>query len=238
MKISIAQTKPFKGDIPRNIEAHKKLINQAVSYEADLIIFPELSLTGYEPSLAKSLAIDYNDSLLNDFQQLSNDNRIAIGVGLPTKNDSGVLISMVLFQPHNPRDVYSKQFVHPDELPYFIEGDKQVILNIANHKIALVICYELSVEEHLKQAISESADMYLASVAKTEDGVAQANKRLSDAARECNIFTAMANSIGSADDFQCAGRSAVWNKEGLMIGQLNDTTEGILVFDTETQEVF
>ena len=51
MKISIAQTRPIKGDIPANIEAHKRFINLAVSNGADAIFFPELSITGYEPEL-------------------------------------------------------------------------------------------------------------------------------------------------------------------------------------------
>jgi len=56
MKICVAQTRPVKGDIQSNIENHKKFIDLAVSGGADTIIFPELSLTGYEPELAKELA--------------------------------------------------------------------------------------------------------------------------------------------------------------------------------------
>ena len=49
MKISVAQTKPVKGNIESNIDHHKKIIDLAVSYETDIIVFPELSITGYEP---------------------------------------------------------------------------------------------------------------------------------------------------------------------------------------------
>lgn len=64
MKICAAQTRPFKGDIQKNIDTHKKLINLAVSNGADLIFFPELSLTGYEPKLSKELATIQADSRL------------------------------------------------------------------------------------------------------------------------------------------------------------------------------
>jgi len=47
----------------------------------------------------------------------------------------------------------------------------------------------------------------------------------------------MANCTGTAEDYQCGGRSSVWDKQGFLIGQLNDTDEGILIFDTETQQV-
>jgi predicted amidohydrolase len=53
MKIAVAQTRPIKGDISTNIKTHKKLIDLAISYKVDTIFFPELSITGYEPELAK-----------------------------------------------------------------------------------------------------------------------------------------------------------------------------------------
>jgi predicted amidohydrolase len=52
MKICVAQTKSVKGDVLKNIENHLKFIELALAFSADLIIFPELSLTGYEPELA------------------------------------------------------------------------------------------------------------------------------------------------------------------------------------------
>jgi len=45
----------------------------------------------------------------------------------------------------------------------------------------------------------------------------------------------MANAIGSSDDFMSAGNSAVWNEYGEKLLQLGDTTEAIIVYDTETQ---
>lgn len=56
MKICVAQTRPIKGEIDKNIEIHKKFIDLATSKGANMIFFPELSLTGYEPKLAKHLA--------------------------------------------------------------------------------------------------------------------------------------------------------------------------------------
>ncbi len=93
MKICVAQSRPLKGDIQSNIVAHKKIIDLAVNDKADIIIFPELSLTGYEPALAKELATDQEDSRFNDFQNVSDTHQITIGVGVPTKNKEGISIS-------------------------------------------------------------------------------------------------------------------------------------------------
>lgn len=136
MKISVAQTRPVKGNNAANIETHKKLIDLAVLHNADAIFFPELSLTGYEPELAKELATNQDDKIFDDFQEISNDNNITIGLGMPTKANSGIQISISIFQPNTPRQTYSKQQLHADESPYFVSGDKQIILTIKNTKIA------------------------------------------------------------------------------------------------------
>ncbi|HEX6428919.1 MAG TPA: carbon-nitrogen hydrolase family protein, partial [Niastella sp.] len=122
MKIGVAQTRPVTGDIPANIEYHKTFIALAAMNGVDAIIFPELSLTGYEPSLAKELATDTTDSRFDPFQQLSDTKQITIGVGVPTKSASGIHISMVLFQPNKPRQLNTKKYLHADEEPFFVSG--------------------------------------------------------------------------------------------------------------------
>ncbi len=95
MRICLAQTESKKGNINWNISNHKKWIEVAISKNADLIAFPELSLTGYEPNLANKLATNRNDLRLNDFQELSDKNQISIGIGLPTKTENGILIGQL-----------------------------------------------------------------------------------------------------------------------------------------------
>ncbi len=58
MKICLAQIKSIKGDVEENIIHHKGFIEKALTYDVDLIIFPELSITGYEPELANDLATE------------------------------------------------------------------------------------------------------------------------------------------------------------------------------------
>jgi len=98
MKIGVVQAKAIKGDIAANINNHKKLIEQAVSGGAGMIIFPELSITGYEPTLAKALATDQDDSRFDDFQQMSDEQQVTIGVGMPIKNNEAPIIGMVIFR--------------------------------------------------------------------------------------------------------------------------------------------
>jgi len=235
VKISVAQTKPLMGDLSGNLAAHKRLIDIAIADQADVIIFPELSLTGYEPTMSNSLAMQINDQHLNDFQQISNEHNITIGVGVPTSIKEGTCISIILFQPNQMRLVYSKKYLHPDEEEFFVRGENFPFLKINHCKVALAICYELSVPEHASHAVEGGAEIYVASVAKSVKGIDPAQKRLRDIAAKYNIPVLMANSIGRADGDVLAGRTTAWNKSGELLSQLDDQQEGIITFDTETQ---
>lgn len=149
MKICIAQTEPIKGNVSANIEAHKRFIELALTLHAKAIFFPELSLTGYEPELAKKLATNQNDIRLDIFQQISDHNCIIIGLGLPTVTESQIRISMIIFEPNKPRQTYSKQLLHSDEFPYFENGIGQIIIKTDDKKIAPAICYESLQPTHI-----------------------------------------------------------------------------------------
>lgn len=237
MKICVAQTRPIKGDMRRNIDNHKTLIGLAISNGADMIIFPELSLTGYEPKLAKELATDKDDSRFDDFQRIADTEQITIGVGVPTKNTTGICISTVLFQPHEARRTYSKKYLHPDEDEFFMSGQSFTGLKVNKTNIALAICYELSVPEHVENAFRSGAEIYIASVAKSVSGVEKAVKSLSDIANKYSMTVLMSNCVGQCDDFEGAGKTSIWNNKGVLVGQLNDTNEGIIITDTDTQEL-
>lgn len=237
MKIAIAQTRPTKGNISANIEIHKELIALAISQKADTIFFPELSVTGYEPELANELATNHDDKTFNDFQEISNKNKITIGLGMPTKAVSGVKISMIIFQPDTVRQTYSKQQLHSDEFPFFINGEKQIIVTVKNKKIAPAICYESLQTDHSENANKLGAEIYLASVAKSQNGIDKAMTHYPSIAKKFSMPVLMANCVGFCDNFESVGQSSVWTKQGNLAGQLDKKSEGILIFDTETEEI-
>jgi predicted amidohydrolase len=237
MKISIAQTKPIIGNVSANIEAHKTFIDLALACNADAIFFPELSLTGYEPELAKELATNQNDNRLDIFQHISDNKNIIIGIGLPTVTESQIRISMIIFEANKPRQTYSKQQLHSDELPYFENGVEQVIIETNDKNIAPAICYESLQPTHAENAFKMGADIYVASVAKSAKGVEKAFAHYPVIAKQYAMPVLMANCVGFCDNFFSVGKSAVWTKEGKLVGQHDDKTEGILIFDTETEVV-
>jgi predicted amidohydrolase len=234
VKIAIAQTKPVKGDVQKNIQSHINFINLAAERNASLIVFPELSLTSYQSLLAKELAIDFDDSSLDIFQNISDEKAITICVGMPVKKGNMVLIGMIIFQPFKKRSLYAKQLLHEDELPYFVHGEEQVYLQHQHYIIAPAICYETLQPQHLQHAINNGANIYLASVAKSAEGVAKAYKHYAAISAKYNLPVLMSNCLGTCDNFESTGNSAAWNSKGEVLAHLDDEQEGLLLVDIET----
>lgn len=237
MKISAAQIQPVKGDILKNIENHILLIEAAVNKNVDLIIFPELSITGYEPELAEQLSIDYKDPILDVFQKTADENKISITVGMPTKFNNQLLISSIIFQPEKEREVYSKQNLFPTETGIFSKGSSFCQLEILQNKIALAICYDLSDPMNSLEAFRMGSNIYTASVLNSVNGIDDDLVKLSDIAAKYHMNVLMANFSGESGGYQCAGKSSVWSTDGSLLGQLNSEDEGILILNTDNGQV-
>ncbi len=232
MKICVAQIQSLKGNIPVNIKNHLNQIKCAIDLNADIIVFPELSIINYEPESAKKYATNIKHSIFKPFEALANKGKITIGEGMPTLADDGINISMLIFSPNKERTIYSKTLLYDDELPFFVCGKNQPFLTIKGQKIALGICYETLQEEHFLKAKENNATIYIASVAKSKKGTDKAYAYFSTMAKQYSTPILMANAVGYCDNFVSNGHSAIWNKNGECVGQLNEQHQGLLIYDT------
>ncbi len=237
MRIAIAQIEAIKGNIEKNIENHAKWIKQAILNKADMVVFPELSLTGYEPDLAEDLASNQDDDRLDEMQRLSDANKISIGVGMPTSKDGNVFVSMIIFQAHQERITYSKQYLYPPEKSIFTAGKQSLLLHMDTEVISPAICYKASTEAHVEYASQNNATIYIASVLSSVNGIKDELEKLAGIAKHKNMVTFMANYVGKSGGYECAGKSSVWNEKGELLGQLDGKNEGIIIFDTQTKEI-
>ena len=236
MKIAVAQLRPTVGPVEQNIDLHLSLVDLGVHQGANLIIFPELSLTGYEPSLAAELARSVHDSCLTEFQNVCDKNNLAVGVGLPLRTNTLPHISTLIFRPNSSPHVYSKRHLHEDEKPFFSHGNEVDSTIHEAPKISLAICYELSIPEHAEMAFTGGATAYIASVAKTERGVKQASDRLSELANQHSALVMMSNCVGILDGTKCTGSSTIWGRNGAMLARLDSSSNGVIVVDFDTED--
>jgi len=235
MKISVAQFRSKAGDIAHNQQRHLEFVARAVEQNTALIAFPELSLTGYEPKMAQTLATTPNDPQFDAFQTMSDQHQITITVGMPIQTASLPLIGMLIFRPNSPRGLYAKQFLHEDEWPFFSSGSGQAFFELEGLRVVPAICYESLQPEHADIANSLKAKIYLTSVVKSLRGMTKAQDHYPAMAFEHRMTVICSNGVGPSDDFVCAGRSGVWSAKGKLVTQMDEFSEGILTYDLSSE---
>ena len=229
MKVALVQFDSATGDVDKNIERHAFWVKKAIAAGANAVFFPELSLTGYAPELAESLACKLDDPRFDLIQQLSDEGQIIIGAGMPLSYPDGISISMLLFQPKKARTSYDKQCLHEDELPYFVPGPRQQNVLKEALNIGLAICYEISIAEHTKKTIENGAEVFVACVAKTPGGVEKAHSILAQSAKQYRKPALMANCVGICEGQAAGGNSAAWDKAGDLIATASAQQEQLLI---------
>lgn len=238
MKISIAQTRPVKGNIEENLKNHLKFIDKSTDNKADIFVFPELSLTGYEPDLSRELATDKADKRFEIFQKISDSKNITICIGVPTTDNEDIFITMLIFRPDAEIIQYSKQYLYETEAEVFTAGNNPIVLPFDGKNIvAPAICYETSIEEHSQNAHEKKANIYIASVLNSVNGIDNDLNRISNIAKQYNMTAFMANYVGQSGGYECAGRSTIWNNKGEIIAQLDGNEEAVLIYNMETEEI-
>lgn len=142
--ISIAQIKPFLGDINKNAEIHFKLIENAIKGEKDLIVFPELSLTGYNlKDLVYDVSITDDSEIIMKFKEYSKDISIIAGFVYEDKrhlfyNASGYFEDGNLLHMH--KKVFLPNYTMFEESRYFAKGDRFESFNTKFCKSGILIC--------------------------------------------------------------------------------------------------
>jgi predicted amidohydrolase len=69
------------------------------------------------------------------------------------------------------------------------------------------------------------------------NGVDKDLKRISEIAKQYSMISLMSNLTGKSGEYDCAGKTSIWDKQGILIGQLNEKEEGVIIIDTENQEI-
>jgi len=189
----------------------------------------KLSLTGYEPALARRLAMTVDDARLEPLRKLVQEESIVIVVGAPVfLPGTGLHIAAFVLSPGGSVSVYTKQFLHPGEEQVFVPGSGGPLIQVAGSAVALAICADTSHPEHAQCAAAGGASLYAASVLVSEQGYAGDTQRLQDYARRHSMSVLMANHGTPTGGWPAAGRSAMWAAGGSLIVAANTSGERLV----------
>ena len=145
--LGIAQLAPVLGDLERNLALHEKILREAEGQGVDLLLFPELSLTGYFlKDMVPSVALTPRDSRLDFLKRASRGMAIVVGF-VEESSDHRFFNAAAYFDDGKLRHVHRKLYLPTyglfDEQRYFAQGDKLRAFDTRFGRMALTICEDL-----------------------------------------------------------------------------------------------
>lgn len=217
--IAAAQSFSVAGDLAANIARHLRFMAVAAEQGVELLVFPELSLTGYEGQMAADLAIDPQGTVLQPLRDCARELGLTAVVGMPIRHEDSaqVLIGALTLAGDGSLKVYSKQHLHSGEELFYASGAGGSTLRIASATVALAVCADFSHASHAAAAAEVGADLYAAGVLIGEKGYGVDSAILQGYAQNHSMAVLMANHAGLTGGWQSAGRSAVWSENGTLV---------------------
>lgn len=252
LRIALAQIDPFLGDVGKNVTLHVEMAKEAAGRGAGLVVFPELSLTGYsvkDMNLGLALRPDNPPPVLTPLLEASNKIAILAG-GIEEDTSFRIYNSSFLFENGSMRSVHRK--VYPptygmfEELRYFSPGDSVRAVRTQHGILGVLICedfWHLPLPYLLAQ---QGADVLIAMVASPTRltgprgvlGVAEANGENHRAyPRLLSCYLAFCNRTGFEDGLNFWGASALIGPDGSVVAQGKQFEDDLIVADISDNEL-
>ncbi len=219
-RVAVAQTVPVAGDLSHNLRQHLALITQAHAAGAQLILFPELSLSGYDLPRISEWVTGPEDPALTPLREAARQTGMLLIAGAPVYSLDGadICIGSLLFTPEGRIHLYRKQHLHPGEEKFVVPGPPGVeLFPWAGERVALAICADTTHSSHASDAAAAGATVYAASVFWTPGGYGHDAAMVQSYARDYALTVLIANYGGPCGGFESGGQSAGWAPGGQLV---------------------
>ena len=254
MKIALAQLNYHIGNFSENIGKMKLAVARGRKEGADLVVFAELSLSGYPPRDF----LEFNDFILSCDQALhelaEECTDIACILGLPVQNknpkgkplfNAGAFVFDGKVQSLHHKSLLPNYDIF-DEYRYFEPGSNPVLIEYQGKKIALTICEDLwnvgdnplYVQEPMEQLAKASPDIMI-NIAASPFDADQAKRReeiLARNARKYELPLVYVNHVGAQTELLFDGGSLLMNANGEIVQRLKFFEEDFAVVDIRELE--
>lgn len=233
MKIALAQINPIVGDIEGNT---KKIISLIKKIKADIVVFPELSVTGYSPQdlIIKHNFIEENANALGKIAK-NTKNKTAI-VGFIEKVEKDLYNSAAIIKNQKIIAVHHKiclpNYTIFDEKRWFKEGTDATIFEYENRKIGVSICEDIWFSETTEKQRNKGAELVInISASPYRKGKIKLMENiLKQRWEENKISIIYVNQVGSQDGIVYYGHS-MYFKDRKIIKKCKDFEEDILIVE-------
>ncbi|MGL5737248.1 MAG: NAD+ synthase [Plesiomonas shigelloides] len=226
LTVALAQLNMLVGDIEGNAQKIITTTREQADADADLVVFPELALTGYPPEdllLRPDLIVRVN-AQLDLIAQVSH--KTAVLVGHPWPEDGTLYNALSVYAEGRLLIRYYKQKLPNygvfDELRYFSAGDKNALLELNGVRLGLLICEDLWFDAPVDALHAAGAEVIVSINASPYDQEKpQVRQRLLEGhCRRTGLPLLYLNQIGGQDELVFDGCSKVFNAQGEMTHRL------------------
>lgn len=234
MKLSIIQFETILKDKEKNLN---KLENYCNKLDSDILVFPELSTTGYyflEKKQIKKYADKFESDTIQFFQKLSTKLNKTIIFGFAEQYGEKIFNSAAILIPVSSKSkVYRKTHLFYKEKFVFDEGDTGFfVINYNELKLGTMICYDWRFPEAARTLALKGANLIVCP-SNLVTGVWQ--NVMSARALENKVYVAVANKFGketSANDtLKFNGESAIYSYNGQYLAKASKDSEEVLTVD-------
>lgn len=244
LRIVLAQMNLLVGDIDGNCERMLDAARRARGeLGAQLVVFPELSLTGYPPEdllLRPSLAPRIEAALARLCAYTRTEPGLTLVVGAPQVLSGGVLTNTAVVMANGGvQGSYAKQHLPNyrvfDEHRYFVAGDAPLVVDIAGVRVAVAICEDVWFADPLQQAKQAGAQLVVVLNASPFRLGKQAEREatVQQRVRETGLPVAYVNLVGGQDELVFDGGSFAMDGAGHVVARAPHCAEAHLVVDVE-----
>ena len=232
-----AQCSVRAGDIAANVRRHLDFMDAARRHGVDVLVFPELSLTGYEPTLAASLAQPADTDCLAPLRARAREAGMTAIVGLPLRSGPGArpFIAAFILHADGALTVQTKQHLHTGEEPYFSAGTGGPLLAARGMPLAVAICADFGQPAHAAAAAGAGARIYAASALIGTTGYPADSALLQGYAQRHRMAVLLANHGGPTGGWAAAGRSAFWDEQGRLVAAAPGPGDRLLIATTGSE---
>jgi len=239
VRVALGQVNPTVGDLIGNAGLVQRFSLKAREANADLVVFPEMVLTGYPPEdllLEPTFLVATEKTLQTLARQLPKD--IAVVLGAPEKKGDRLYNTAVVIHHHRVQHRFRKWFLPNygvfDEHRYFTPGTTPGVFRWKGIAIGLTVCEDVwkpqgpapvAVKKGADLLVNLSASPYHAGKNDTRTHV------LKQRVRECHVPFLYCNTVGGQDDLVYDGGSRVMDDRGHVLAQSPLFQEDLLVCD-------
>jgi predicted amidohydrolase len=210
--IAVAQPMCVPKNVTLNAMLHAMTVREA---RARVVVFPEMSLTGYEFDVP---ALGVDDPRLRPLVEACAETGSLALVGAPVIGDH---IAVLAVDGSGVTVAYRKMYLGAAETARFSPGTEPAVLDVDGRRIGLAICKDTGVPRHATDTAALGIDGYVAGVLERIDEAAVIPQRAGRVATEHGVWVAVASFAGSTGGGydQAAGRSGFWAAGGALIAQ-------------------